>query len=417
MRRRGGGGGVKIARVVHLQVRNCLRLRYAFRAVFAPNYSDIRHPVGGLPATCPRQSHPAASYKHFLHQLRMSLSPYRRGLLVPVLVSAALLLVAALHSPHRLALLQWIPMNYVSPYAAVPADGGSVIHAFTQKLLPAEESAELEAPDLGYGYHRLQKRAVFYRKRLAALNAELQNRVYYAYRKHLLQRGFLRPAATSVAYLQSQVDALNAHVTQLAQELDEKDELSAHMAGLQSQALAKVMSRVHHLASLVHASALHRIRMPSPAPPSRHAAVKASNDLKWMHQLSRALSVIQAQSIHQAKMMRHVASLSREVEELRQRLLRKRQRYRARIGHDHLRGRRHVELRSSSVRSNAGNLDETPAAGTSPSARKQKLNSLLDQVEAVKMHNPASPTLDGLYHEIHSLQSLLATLPSGPQKL
>jgi cell division septum initiation protein DivIVA len=328
--------------------------------------------------------------------------------------------VAALHSPHRLALLQWIPMqNYVSPYAAVPADGGSAIHAFTQKLVPAEESAELEAPDLGYGYHRLQKRAVFYRKRLAALNAELHNRVYYAYRKHLLQRGFLRPAATSVAYLQSEVDALKAHVTQLAQELDEKDELSAHMAGLQSQALAKVMSRVHHLASLVHASALHRIRVPSPAPPtSHHAAAKAStSDLKWMHQLSRALSVIQAQSIHQAKMMRHVASLSREVEELRQRLLRKRRRYRARIGHDHLRGRRHVELRSSSVRSNAGNHDETPAAGASPSARKQKLNSLLDQVEAVKMHNPASPTLDGLYHEIHALQSLLATLPSGPQKL
>jgi hypothetical protein len=357
----------------------------------------------------------------------MSLSPYRRVLLVPVLVSAALLVLAALHPPNRLALLQWIPMNYVSPYAAVPADGGSFIHAFTQKLVPAEESAELDAPDLGYGYHRLQKQALFYRKRLAALNAELHNRVSYAYSKHLLQRGFLRPAATSVAYLQSEVDALKAHVTQLAQELDEKDELSAHMAGLQSQALAKVMSRVHHLASLVHASALHRIRMSSPAPPtSRHVAAAnapcprqgcSTSDLKWMQQLSRALTLIQAQSIHQAKMMRHVASLSREVEELRQRLLRKRRRYRARIGHNHLRGRRHVELRSSSLRSNAGSGDEPFAAGASPSVRKQKLNALLDQVEAVKMHNPASSTLDGLYHEIHALQSLLATLPNGPQKL
>jgi hypothetical protein len=356
----------------------------------------------------------------------MSFLPFRRAVLFPVLIFAALLFVAALHSPHHYALLQWIPMNYVSPDSDVPtSDGGSFIHAFTQKLVPAEESAELDTPDLGYGYHRLQKQAVFYSKRLAQLNAELHNRVYYAYRQHLLQHGFLRPAATSVAFLQSEVDDLKAQVTLLVKELDHKDELSAHMAGLQSQALAKVMSRVNHLASLVHSSALRRIHLSSPTPlTSRHVAAKtacppqgcSTSDLKWMQQLSRALTLIQAQTIHQAKMMHRVTSLSHEVEQLRQRLLRRRHRYRARIDHDHLRGRRHAELLQSSARSIAGNGVAT-SARASPSMRKQKLNALLDQVEAVKMHNPASSTLDGLYREMHALQSLLAKLPNGPQKL
>ena len=86
----------------------------------------------------------------------------------------------------RESLLHWLPMNYFSPYAAVPAtDGGSVIHAFTQKLVPMQASVDAASPDLGYGYYRLQQQAMFYKKRLAQLNVALHNRVLSAY-EHLL---------------------------------------------------------------------------------------------------------------------------------------------------------------------------------------------------------------------------------------
>jgi len=86
----------------------------------------------------------------------------------------------------RESLLHWVPMNYFSPYAAVPAtDGGSIIHAFTQKLVPMQDSVDATSSDLGYGYYRLQQQAMFYQKRLAQLNVALHNRVLSAY-EHLL---------------------------------------------------------------------------------------------------------------------------------------------------------------------------------------------------------------------------------------
>lgn len=355
----------------------------------------------------------------------------RQGFALSLLLAAALLVVTAWNVPRAsAALLQWIPMNYFSPYAAVPvkSDGGSVIHAFTQKLAPMHDSPDLDPPDLGYGYSRLQKQAMYYRKRLAQLNQVLHNRIYYAYQSHLLRRGLVRPASSTLALLQSELDALNAHVTLLAQELDDKNQLSAHMSNLQSLALSKMMAKVNRLAALVHASAIHRIRHSSPkhlvsnprkksstAPCASHGC--SSSDLKWMQQLSRALSLIQAQSIHQAQMMRHVSSLSREVESLRERLHRRRN---ARHHHHSdvaARSRRPVELsQRRPVPQVAGDVVEAASLPTvSASARKVKLNKLLDKVEALGLKSPRSRSLDGLYAEIHSLQRLLSTLP--PQKL
>jgi hypothetical protein len=356
----------------------------------------------------------------------------RQGFIGALLLSAAFLFLAALQAPRTSrALLQWIPMNYFSPYAAVPvaSDGGSVIHAFTQKLMPVQDSLDLDPPDLGYGYSRLQKQAMYYRKRLAQLNQALHNRVYYAYQKHLLKRGIVRPAASSLALLQSELDALNAHVTLLAQELDDKNQLSAHMANLQSLALAKMMAKVHHLAALVHASAIRRIRHATPKPIATSSIHKSSaapcaahgcssSDLKWMQQLSRALSLVQAQSVHQAQMMRHVTSLSREVELLRARLHRRRNVHyrRYHIGNE-MRGRRHVALseRSRALPALGHAAEASSSASLSASARKVKLNKLLDKVEALNTKSQGSRSLDGLYAEIHSLQTLLSTLP--PQKL
>lgn len=344
-----------------------------------------------------------------------------------ILISTALLVIVSREVPDTSELLQSSPENFFSPYAAVPAtDGGSVIHAFTQKLIPLQGSANLDPSDLGYGYFRLQHQALLYQQRLAQLK---QNRVVYAYRRHLLRQGFHEHAATSVALLQSELDALKAHVTVLAQELDEKNQLSARMADLQGQALTKMMARVNRLAALVHASARHRVRNSIPKPlavgrTSSHDETAAapclhqgctSNDLKWMQQLSRALSLIQAQSIHQARMMQHVSSLSREVEMLRQHLSRRRHVRRPRYEDVHLRGKRPaVELMQKLPFS-----DETKSslAAASSSVRRQELSKLLDQVEAVSAKSPGSQSLDGLYAEIHQLQSLLSKLPSGPQKL
>jgi hypothetical protein len=68
---------------------------------------------------------------------------------------------------------------------AYPALGGtkncSTIHAFTQKLVPMQDSVDATSSELGYGYYRLQQQAMFYRKRLAQLNVALHNRVLSAY--------------------------------------------------------------------------------------------------------------------------------------------------------------------------------------------------------------------------------------------
>lgn len=347
-----------------------------------------------------------------------------------ILISTALLVVVAREFPDARELLQSSPENFFSPYAAVPAtDGGSVIHAFTQKLIPVQGSANLYPSDLGYGYFRLQHQALLYQKRLAQLKHALQNRVVYAYRRHLLRQGFHGHAAASVALLQSELDALKAHVTALAQELNEKNQLSASMADLQGQALTKMMARVNRLAALVHASARHRVRKSIPKPlavvrTSSHDETAAapclhqgctSNDLKWMQQLSRALSLIQAQSIHQAQMMQHVSSLSREVEMLRQHLSRRRRVRRPRYEDVHLRGKGPaVQLLQKLPVSDE---TKTSLAAASSSMRRQELSKLLDHVEAVSAKSPGSQSLDGLYDEIHQLQSLLSKLPSRPQKL
>ena len=357
--------------------------------------------------------------------------PFRRSVVAAsLLFSAVLLFVVALQAPHaRDSLLQWIPMNYFSSYAAVPAtDGGSTIHAFTQKLIPVSQPDDsdslLPASGLssGYGYYRLQQQALYYKQRLAQLNRALHKRVMYAYMKPLLQRGFHRRAAASVALLRSELDALKAHVTALAQELDDKNQLSARMAGLQNEALTKMMARVSHLAALVHASARHRISNPIPQPLKSTACLHqacSSRDLKWMQQLSRALSLIQAQSIHQTQMMRHVSSLSHEVEMLRHRLRRQRHVRPSRSNDDDgLRGKAAVELSPrSSARLVASRGGKTSLAAAAAPARKQMLNKLLDQVDAVSAQSPGSPSLDGLYNEIHNLQRELSELPSGPQKL
>jgi hypothetical protein len=360
----------------------------------------------------------------------MPMFPLRRPVVATsLLIAAALLVLAALQAPQaRDSLLQWVPMNYFSSYAAVPAtDGGSVIHAFTQKLIPVSESDSSDPSvagaglSSGYGYYRLQQRARFYKQRLAQLNHALHSRVMYAYMKPLLQRGFHRHAAASVALLRSELDALKAHVTALAQELDDKNQLSARMAGLQNQALAKMMARVSHLAALVHASARHRISNPIPKPLESTACERqacSSRDLKWMQQLSRALSLIQAQSIHQTQMMHHVTSLSHEVEMLRHRLRRRRHVRRSRNENHGLRGKAPAELSSrSSARLIASRGVKTSLAAAAAPARKQMLNKLLDRVDAVSAQSPGSPSLDGLYHEIHNLQRELSDLPSGPQKL
>ena len=360
----------------------------------------------------------------------------RQGLALSLLLPAALLLVAARQLPRTSdSLLQWIPMNFFSPYAAVPfaADGGSTIRAFSQKLVPMQDSVDLDTPNLGYGYRKLQKQALYYRKRLARLNQVLHNRIYNAYRKHLLQRGIAQPAASSLALLQSELDALNAHVTLLARELDDKNQLSAHMANLQSLALAKMMAKVNRLAVLVHTSAIRRIRHSIPKPlrdqhaatVSRHEkrtadcphhALCTSSDLKWMRQLSRALSLIQAQSIHQAQMMRHVTSLSHEVESLRLRLHRRNHVHRHHH-YDEMRGRRPVALSQRSVPPPVASeaAEASSLTATSASARKLELDKVLDKVEALNLKSPGSRSLDGLYAEIHSLQSVLSTLPA--QKL
>ncbi len=245
----------------------------------------------------------------------------------------------------------------------------------------------------------------------------------------LLHRGLHRHVATSMALFQSEVDALKAHVAALAMELDEKNQLSAQMADFQSQAINKMMARVKHIAALVHASALQRIRTSIPAPlkaaesPASAACPRpgcTSNDLKWMQQLSRALSLIQAQSIHQAQMMRHVTSLGHEVELLRQRLRRSRRRVGHALDDDfHMRGRTHAQLLqrgSATPATGVAAKSFLAAASGSASMRKQMLNKLLDRVQAVGA-NSGSPSLDGLYREIHNLQSLLSKLPNGPQKL
>jgi hypothetical protein len=136
-----------------------------------------------------------------------------------------------------------------------------------------------------------------------------------------------------------------------------------------------------------------------------------------MQQLSRALSLIQAQSIHQAQMMRHVSSLSREVESLRERLHRRRNARHHHHSDAAARSRRPVELsQRRPVPQVAGDVVEAASLPTvSASARKVKLNKLLDKVEALGLKSPRSRSLDGLYAEIHSLQRLLSTLP--PQKL
>ncbi len=355
------------------------------------------------------------------------------------LCSALICVVLQQMPPARDALLQWLPMHSFSAYAAVPAysvDGGSAIHAFTQKLVPVQDAGDLDTPDLGYGYRRLENQALIYRNRLAQLNRALHNRVYYAYRKHLLQRGFLQPAATSVAYLQSELDALNAHVVLLAQELDEKNQLSAHMALLQSKALARMMAKVKHLAALIHASARRRIREHL-IEKARQTASKvdeelvrshddtaccqSASDQEWIKQLSRAISLIQAQSLHQAKMLRHVNALSHEVEKLRARLHRARQ-YRPRYSHrymmHHLRGKRPVHgVQLSQISSEPLTPGDDATAAATSATRKQKLNALLDKAEALNQKAPGSPSLGGLYDEIHSLRSLLAKLPKGPQTL
>jgi len=214
----------------------------------------------------------------------------------------------------------------------------------------------------------------------------------------LLHRGHHRHVATSMALFQSEVDALKAHVAALAMELDEKNQLSAQMADFQSQAISKMMARVKHIAAIVHASALRRIRTSIPAPlktaQSHNDAAAAcprpgctSSDLKWMQQLSRALSLIQAQSIHQAQMMRHVTSLGHEVEMLRQRLRHSRRRAGHALDDDfHMRGRGHVQLlqRGSATPATGGVAKSSLAAASdSASMRKQMLNKLLDRVEAV----------------------------------
>ena len=324
-------------------------------------------------------------------------------------------------------------MHSFSAYAAVPAypvDDGSVLHAFTQKLVPAQDAGDLDPPDLGYGYRRLENQAAVYRSRLAQLTRALHNRVYYAYRKHLLQRGFLRPAATSVAYLQSELDALNAHVALLAQELDQKNQLSAHMSLLQSSALAKMMAKVNHLAAIIHASAQRRIRehlIQKARETSSNvedelvrshdetACCQSARDQGWIKQLSRAISLIQAQALHQAKMLRSVNALGREVEKLRRRLHRSR-RYRPVHIHRYMKApARGVQLSQVSGSPLAADNHAAAVAVASPSARKQKLDALLDKAEALQAKG--SPSLGGLYDEIHTLRSLLATLPAGPQKL
>jgi hypothetical protein len=362
----------------------------------------------------------------------------RRAVSVAVasLIFFAFVLVALQNAQsHGESLLQWISMNSFSPYAAVPYDdGGSVVHAFTQKLDAPQDIADMNPPDLGDDYSRLERKALEYRKRLAQLNHALHNRVYNAYRKHLLLRGFSQPAASTVSFLQSELDALKAHVVVLAQELDQKNRLSARMSSLQSQALSKMMARVQGLAALIHASAQHRIdgsvqalhspirgHLDSTPAPCLHGGCTPTSDLKWMRELSRALSLIQAQSIHQAHMMQHVSSLSHEVEALRKRLRRNRRLHppypRYNYGDSHARMHSEISHRSPALPAIGNDRATSLETVVDSSSRAKKMSALLDKAGAMNQQYPVSSSLGKLYDEIHDLRSLLSTLPNGSEKL